>query len=247
MYDTSTGDENGANEDTKAEVDILILDYLVCLAIHRAVDVTDNHPKGWGRIWVEDATTMLMSIHPPSNMPIDLEIKVQILEIIRSFVRLEEAEPPEPTVLAELASTFVSTCISTGKCLKTSAIDIANRLCAHAALIEYERNQRPGHQQGFIENLVDMYKMSKGRRDPEDVSAYFINMPSATGIPVEDWLEAIIQIACYNRAKLATPLNNIVYIMESLDSPVLLQLERGKLGNLTRAETQELKKKIGMY
>jgi hypothetical protein len=35
-------------------------------------------------------------------------------------------------------------------------------------------------------------------------------------------------------------------IMKSLEPPVLIQLERGKLGDLSRAETQALKDRIGL-
>jgi hypothetical protein len=35
-------------------------------------------------------------------------------------------------------------------------------------------------------------------------------------------------------------------LMATLDAPILIQLERGKLGTLSRAETQELKTRVGM-
>lgn len=38
----------------------------------------------------------------------------------------------------------------------------------------------------------------------------------------------------------------LLNLMKSLDAPVLVQLERGKLGGLTRAETQSLKDRIGI-
>lgn len=36
-------------------------------------------------------------------------------------------------------------------------------------------------------------------------------------------------------------------LMVTLDPPILLQLERGKLGDLSRDETQRLKERVGLY
>ncbi|KAL4864951.1 hypothetical protein BDV12DRAFT_200580 [Aspergillus spectabilis] len=237
-------DRTRADEEIRADVDLLILDYLVCMAIYRAINVTDDNPGEWESIWLEDTTRMLRLIHPPSDMPLGLRIKTQILEIIRSFLRINQSDQAEPKTLAALASTFVSTCGSTDEMLKAHAIEVANRLCVHAARQEY-RDMRNGHTEGFAENLADICK-NLGRWDIGGVSPFLTRMPSAIGISVEIWLETILQIACENEDGPAAPLNTLVDIMKLLEPPILLQLERGKLKSLSRAETQKLKRKIGM-
>jgi hypothetical protein len=177
-------------------------------------------------------------------MPLGLRIKTQILEIVRSFLRIKQADQPEPKTLAALASIFVSTCGSTDKMLKAHAIEVANRLCVHAARQEY-RGMRNGHTEGFVENLANICERLGGR-DLGCVSPFLTHMPSAIGISVEIWLETILRIACENEDGPAAPLNTLVDIMKLLEPPILLQLERGKLKGLSRAETQELKQKIGM-
>ncbi|KAL5332686.1 hypothetical protein BJX70DRAFT_107536 [Aspergillus crustosus] len=227
-------DRARADEETRVEVELLILDYLVCMAIY-------NTPNG--TVWVEDIARIIELVHPTPGMPQDLQIKTQMLQIIQLSLQIKQAEQPAPGTLAALTSTFVSTCEDIGVMPMVHAIEVASRICVQAALQEYRGH---GHTEGFAESLTNMCKRPDGRA-PEGHCQYITPMPSVLGISEEVWLGAIMRIARENEDVQAALLDAIAIIMEQLEPPVLLQLERGKLTNLSRTETQALIQKIGMH
>ncbi|KAL4907598.1 hypothetical protein BDW74DRAFT_110645 [Aspergillus multicolor] len=166
------------DEDISNEVNCLIFDYIICLAIHTAISVAEDNAGERDMGWLEDTVTALQLVLPPTEkLPVALQIKAQVFEISRTFSKTYTE--PEQTVLAEMASMLVSTCKSArDKELELHAIQAAGQLC--------------------------------------------------------------------NNRKSATAVHTLVQIMDLLAPPVLLQLERGIIEGMSRAETQLLKKRIGM-
>ncbi|RDW87209.1 uncharacterized protein DSM5745_03851 [Aspergillus mulundensis] len=165
------------DEDTSKEVNCLIFDYIICLAIHTAISVAEGSTGEWDMSWLEDTVTALRLVLPPTEeLPVALQIKAQVFEIARMFSKTSQ---PVQTMLAEMASTFVSTCKSAGeKALELHATQAASQI--------------------------------------------------------------------RNNQKSATVIYTLGQIMQLLAPPVLLQLERGNLEGMSRAETQRLKQRIGM-
>jgi hypothetical protein len=110
------------------------------------------------------------------ELPVDLQIKAQVFEIVRL---LSKTSHPGPAAVAEMASTFVSTC--------------------NAAK----------------EDTLALHGM--------EVASHICNESSQTAV-----------------------INDLLHVMQLLASPILIQLERGRLEGLNRNETQQLKRRIGM-
>ncbi|KAL4733116.1 hypothetical protein BDV11DRAFT_200663 [Aspergillus similis] len=170
-------DKTRTNDDTNDEVNVLIFDYIICLATHAAIDVAQGNTGEWDMAWLDDTLRALQSVLPPmKELPVAVQIKAQVFEIIRV---LSKTTRPEPAALSEMASTFVSTCNAAEEDnLVLRGMEVANQL----------RNE--GSQTAVI--------------------------------------------------------NNLVYVMQLLAPPILIQLERGLLEGLNRNETQQLKRRIGM-
>ncbi|KAL4992977.1 hypothetical protein BDV10DRAFT_38793 [Aspergillus recurvatus] len=170
-------DETRADEDTSDEVNVLIFDYIICLAIHTAINVAQGNTGEWDMAWLEDTLRALRSVLPPmKELPVALQIKGQVFEIVRL---LSQTSQPGPAALSETASTFVSTCnAAKDETLVLRSMELAIQLC--------------------------------------------------------------------NKSSQATVINTLVYIMQLLAPPILIQLERGRLQGLSRTETQQLKQRIGM-
>ncbi|KAL4983072.1 hypothetical protein BDW68DRAFT_169640 [Aspergillus falconensis] len=170
-------DETRAAEDTSDEVNVLIFDYIICLAIHTAINVTQGNTGEWDMVWLEDTLRALRSVLPPmKELPVALQIKGQVFEIVRV---LSQTSQPGPATLSKMAGMLVSTCnAAKEETLAMRAMEVASLLC---------------------------------------------NESSQTSV-----------------------VNTLVYIMQLLAPPILIQLERGRLEGLSRIETQQLKQRIGM-
>ncbi|KAL4751160.1 hypothetical protein BDW72DRAFT_174184 [Aspergillus terricola var. indicus] len=170
-------DETRTDEDTNDEVNVLIFDYIICLAIHAAIGVAQGNTDEWDIAWLEDALRALRSVLPPmKELPVTLQIKAQVFEIVQV---LSETSHPGPAALSEMASTFVSTCNAAKEdTLATRGLEVASQLC--------------------------------------------------------------------NESGQTAVIDNLVYVMQLLAPPILIQLERGRLEGLNRNETQQLKRRIGL-
>ncbi|KAL3428941.1 hypothetical protein BDV09DRAFT_190551 [Aspergillus tetrazonus] len=126
--DGTSMDETRTDEDTNDEVNVLIFDYIICLAIHAAMDVAQGNTGEWDMAWLEDTLRALRSVLPPlKELPVDLQIKAQAFEIARV---LSKASHPGPAELAEMASTFVSTCNAEKEdMLALHAMEVASHIC----------------------------------------------------------------------------------------------------------------------
>ncbi|KAL4805242.1 hypothetical protein BDV18DRAFT_140482, partial [Aspergillus unguis] len=167
-----------ADDETKDEVNLLIFDYMISMAIHTAMSIAQDEYGEWYMTWPEDTIRMLWSmLEPTLALPLSIHIKVQILAIVRMIANVSPTEPP---IVADMAENFVSTCRSTG------------------------------------EDAIESYAI--------EVAAQLHNN--------EDWSTKVYDL--------------LVDIMQLLEAPILLQLERGQLEGLTRAETQQLKERAGL-
>ncbi|KAL4783972.1 hypothetical protein BJX76DRAFT_240784 [Aspergillus varians] len=228
--------------DIRDDVNIFIFDYILCMTIHTAMYMTKDNLGKWdtSMTWLEDTIRMIRSMLPPTQeLPVTLRMKTQVLEIIRMFNTTVETGP---IILAEMASTFVSTSKSAGKKeIEPHATKVAIQLCIYAAFRAH-RDPDSGASEGYAEYLASLSQGERRGKAPE----YVTQVLSSMGISVETSLETVRQTVRMNGSGPTTILDTLVDIMQLLEPPILLQLERGRLEGLTRAETEHLKRRVGM-
>lgn len=172
-------------------------------------------------------------------LPVAIRIKAQILEMIKM---LNSAVQIEPNVLVEMASMFVSTCNVPGmEVIKQRAADIAIQLCTHAIFRVYQDSNNGGPER-FINYYTSLSAEERATKIPE----YIVQILPSIGASTDTLFKVACQTERMNEAGPTTLLHGLVDIMRMLEPPILLQLERGKLEGLSRAETQQLKQKIGL-
>ncbi|KAI9373210.1 hypothetical protein BJX61DRAFT_395351 [Aspergillus egyptiacus] len=221
--------EQTADEELRAEVDILMYDYLVCMATYGALRAAPHRPKDQDQLWLEATVRRLRSLLPPvESLPLDIQIKTHILEITQILSEHDSEVQPEPAVYAELASTFISTCNATrNEAISCRAAEVALQLCTGGHMDSLQRMPQEVEQG---EKII-----------PECIAR---TLP-VIGISTHVYHEAI-QTVHIRRDKAAAHLRPIMEIMKQLTPPILAQLERGKLNGLSRDETQQLKQRVGL-
>ncbi|KAL4923289.1 uncharacterized protein BDV17DRAFT_277506 [Aspergillus undulatus] len=222
-----------ADEDTRHEVNLLILDYMLCMAIHTAMHATKSNTNGWDMTWLEDTIRALRTgLAAANKLPIMLLIKAQVFEII-SILKDTDTRP---SVLAEMASGFLFNCKSVNSGLiEAQATTAAVQLCAHAVsrahrILDDHAGENPARYAPTP---------SEGEK-PGNLPVCVAKALPTMGISAE---------AVYNTSQsvhIHDTIKSLFDTMQLLPPPVLLQLERGKLDGLSRAETQELKYLAGM-
>lgn len=183
--------------------------------------------------------SVLKSILQPDPMlPVTIDIKAQVLEIIKTF---NTAVRVEPNILVEMASTFVSTCNASGlEVIKRRAAEIAIQLCIQAVFRVYQDSNNDGPE-GFME-----FCTSFAEEGVTKIPEYIVQILPSIGASTDTLFKIACQMERTNEGGPTTLLHGLIDIMRMLEPPILLQLERGKLEGLSRVETQQLKQKIGL-
>ncbi|KAL2816353.1 hypothetical protein BJX63DRAFT_145760 [Aspergillus granulosus] len=229
-------DHEKADDDTKGEVNILILDYMLCIAIHEAIS---GQVQNW-MIWLEDTKRILELVLPSiETLTPDLRIKVQVFDIISVFIQVGDKTRLEPTTLADMATGLMASSRATDqKATRDHAVEAAIQICAHAAY----RDPNDGLPNG----LSIQKRGEETSENKQDIPGCISRILPSLGISTERYLEITGEMMRH-KDNTAGLFDALVNIMMSLEPPVLTQLERGKLNGLSRAQTEELKIRIGMY
>lgn len=118
-------------------------------------------------------------------------------------------------------------------------LDITGQFMMHAVIedITVFGNTLPGR------SLDDCLTWSPDGLRTKYRDKYLRHLQRPTGVPIETHLEHVSnRFPLFRFEEIA--IGFLSDLMKILDPPVLLQLERGKLNGMTRAETQELKERI---
>ncbi|GKZ36468.1 hypothetical protein AbraIFM66950_007584 [Aspergillus brasiliensis] len=290
-----------ADPDTQVEVDLMILDYLLCMAIGQVLSLEKGREAErayeWDFGWsLNTINTIKAALLPSGILPKDIQIKVQILELIQVFSdgngspepsrglagklsredqsttsenRNPKAQsgrdsppPQEPHESDELLSDnsrfltsnrsynalvkFVALCRSARDYLPDGYADIAAELINQGALDEYHMagTRSPSRYKECIERVTGCLRESL---DPQADQLNFEYL--STLLPPIDPLSAVPEGAG-RKPPLGHATTRLVHrfltdLMKTLDAPILIQLERGKLTGLSREETRQLKDRIG--
>lgn len=186
---------------------------------------------------------------PETPLPLDLDIKLQILAIAYQLWNY----PHPPTTaraagdhnprLIRIGIEFMDMCmVAVSKVSETRWFDTGARFMTQAVLEEHhEGNMHPEALDRFY-----AWKPSGPERSSKWSSVlehYAEELPDPAGAPAA-W-ETLRQKYPFAELK-AIVVAFLLELMTTLDPPILIQLEQGKLGSLTTAETQQLKERVGI-
>lgn len=191
----------------------------------------------------------MATAQPETQLPLDLDIKLRILTVAYQLwnYTLPPATPraggdPNPR-LASIGIEFMDMCaVAVSKVSETRWFDTGARFMTQAVLEE----QRDGTARPEALDRFYAWKPSGPERNLKWSSAferYAAELPDSAGGPAA-W-ETHQQRYPFAEFK-AIVVAFLFELMTTLDPPVLIQLEQGKLGSLTTAETQQLKERIGI-
>jgi hypothetical protein len=172
----------------------------------------------------------------------DLRIKTQVFDIIKLFTQTGDRPRLEPTTLADMATALVATCKTENRTITIQhAVEAAVQICAHAAL-----QARNDTNNDSPENRETGRRRDDAPENKQDIPVCIRETLPLLGVSIKKYLEVSGQV---ERDKDATAglFDALLNVMMSLEPPVLIQLERGKLNGLSRAQTEELKLRIGMH
>lgn len=255
-----------ADPDTQHEVDLLIFDYLLCTSIYGLIYAsrleTQQQPDEHDLNWHADTVHTLKSALQLSGFfSDDILVKVQLLEfakVFRSYPGACLALQPhgsqlatgnacleaKSTPLPELAVAFISLCRTVGTKLSGARwTDTAALFFMQAAVEEYRTSES---SDGLSKRIAWAEEILGQAANTNPASRrYMSHLRPPVGTPLNIHLDTV-------SAKFPLPqfrsavLDVLLDIMKVLESPVLIQLERGKLGGLSRAETRQLKDRVGL-
>ncbi|PWY66168.1 hypothetical protein BO83DRAFT_391705 [Aspergillus eucalypticola CBS 122712] len=281
-----------ADPDTQAEVDLMILDYLLCMAIDQVLDSGNGKVEDDTSWSLDTINTIKTALLPSDTLPKDMQIKTQILELAQLFSDGNGKTEPSRGLATELSQEdqrrspitrsgrstpqpyqphksdkvpahdtrvvafdrsynalvrFVTLCGTVRDNLPDGHADIAANLITQAALNEYHTAgvKAPGRYRECTERVTACLREAL---DPyaEQVSLAYLS----TLLPSIDLASAESEGSGRKSPRGDTITRSVhrflTDLMKTLDPPILIQLERGKLGGLSREETQQLKDRIGL-
>ncbi|PYH41152.1 uncharacterized protein BP01DRAFT_186981 [Aspergillus saccharolyticus JOP 1030-1] len=241
-----------ADPTTQAEVDVLIFDYLLCTTINRLLchgkaqaegHRGDHQNMNW---YLRTIDTMRRVLSESDNLTNDVRAKDRLLRFAVLFccrynlLQNGAAQATAPALIAH----FLALHEGVGRNLTELKDAISAHLIMEAATEELgaaESQSTPRSEECIhhVQHALAKDTMAKGQQ------GYLRYFRPPRGLSLEMHLKNMSSIL--PAAQLAhAVIDYLVNMMKSLDPPILLQLERGKLDGLTREETRLLKARIGL-
>ncbi|CAI7621282.1 unnamed protein product [Penicillium pancosmium] len=235
-----------ADPELHEDVNCLILDYLVCLAIEQTLSAADDIRDP---IKAEEADWLVQSLKAFGSLPAststsslaaDLNIKREILWVADAVRRYKE-EPrqgrdSESPQLAKIGLRFMNLCLAAiPKVSESRWLDVGAQFLHQAAIHD---KIKTSDDSDAIKRLQEWNCINPGR------NKRWFQMCQAYGHG-----DNASQPESSRRFPLAQFKNTVMRfmldLMTVLDPPILIELERGKLGNLSRNETRQLLERAG--
>ncbi|KAF3403807.1 hypothetical protein F1880_010244 [Penicillium rolfsii] len=244
-----------ANFDVRADVDFMILDYLVCFALHMILVAAgtsnfscelEDEVKG-ATCLVETFQALLRRKHPEQPIPSELDVKLRIFALARDLwnypypqITTAAATNSAPA-LERMGLDFLKMCqVAAHRVSETRWFDVGGRFMVQSALQEV-RQGVPVSLRQFSAWTPDT---PERRSKWWDVcESYKAEVPDDLG-DCTAW-ETLNQRYPFAHFK-AIVVEFLSELMTTLDAPVLLQLERGKLDGWTVEETHQLMTDAGI-
>ncbi|KAJ5854581.1 hypothetical protein N7534_007124 [Penicillium rubens] len=230
------------NPGIRATVDLMILDYMVCMctsmligAIYEARATEDIE---WFALLVEQFHRRLLGHRLEGPLPWDLDFKLRIFYLSNLFLHWD---PPKDRDLGHFVPPFMDLCHSAvAHVSRRRWFDLGAHFMVHAILEEQER---------FPDQLDRLrnWRTNDGELDiwwEVSCTMFLEHMPAPFGtagpMSREELDETFPLKALQHRY-----VDFFEDLMEVLDAPLLLQLEQGRLEGLTREETQRVRNYCG--
>ncbi|RAL08430.1 uncharacterized protein BO97DRAFT_398179 [Aspergillus homomorphus CBS 101889] len=244
-------DREEADPNTQREVDVLILDYLLCTAIELLIchgrariegQRQDYQDIDWYISTVETIRTVLLD---PDILSNDICTKDRLLKFTVTFCQrydFLQNRDPEATAMTLLVN-FLALCEG-AESLPALRDAIFAHLIMEAAseeLAATDSQPIPEYDECIhrVHEAIGQTLQSKGKRD------YLKYFQPSCDLPLEVHIQSMSN-KLPTAQLVSAVFDFLIDLMKSLNPPVLLQLERGKLDGLTREETRRLKDKIGI-
>ncbi|KAI9040515.1 uncharacterized protein KD926_008220 [Aspergillus affinis] len=254
---------------TRSEVDLMILDYIVCTAISRLLNTREVESVTWSQDIIDTGTAFLLTFQDTESIPDDLRTKLQVFDFMCNFLRYAwpTAQSPSsvearsfaghwqvcpkrdddrgrPAALPEIVTQFTLLCNDAHtQIFGEKQRRIAARLIMQAAL-EVTTVQERRASENFDQELykeVDNLITTLIRQVDIDMTNYW-SPPMGITLAVQVESSSREMPLLNLQDAMVDFLSNL---MEGLEAPVLVQLERGQLQGLSRTETKQLKEKVG--
>lgn len=192
--------------------------------------------------------TLVGTAHSDTPLPQDVDVKLRILRVadaLRVYTSIPTYPSPERSPrLSSIGLEFMDLCTTAiSKVSKSRWFDIGAQFTIQAALEEHQGGNSPSDM---------LYKLSTWTPSDQTLNSrwtgirqrYVSELPEPEEISaVRDSLVEKFPFADFR----ASALVFLFDLMATLDPPLLIQLERGQLGQLSRDETQRFKERIGMH
>ncbi|KAJ5424898.1 hypothetical protein N7445_010871 [Penicillium cf. griseofulvum] len=232
----------------RATVDLLILDYMVCLCVSGILEAIQygrpTEDIEWFARFVEQFHRLVLGHHLEGPLPWDLEIKLRILYLSNLFLHWD---PPKDrdlvhfVPLSDIAVQFMDLCHSAvEKVSRRRWFDLGAHFMVHAMLEEQPRF--PDQVQRLCNWRTNDSELDIWWEVSRIMFLEHVPPPFGTADPMsqEELDETFPPEAIQNRF-----VDFFEDFMDILDVPLLLQLEHGQLEGLTREETQQIREYCG--
>ncbi|OOQ86865.1 hypothetical protein PEBR_19449 [Penicillium brasilianum] len=242
--------------DVQDDVDLMMLDQLACVAIDKII-ATANTPfpsselqdeVNWTITPVKSLKAVIATHQPDSPLPLDFAIKLRIFDLVCLLWNYphpdttRRAQGDKTPYLKDIGDQFLGLgSLAVSKVSETRWFDLGARFMIQAALEEHFLEITP---RGALRTFYSWHPNGDQRisRWSDVREHYAADIPDSPDD--EAGWESLYHGYSWAPFK-ATVIDFLFELMTTLDPPILVQLERGKLGSLTPAETQQLKQRIG--
>ncbi|KAJ5372130.1 hypothetical protein N7517_004136 [Penicillium concentricum] len=237
------------NPGIRATVDLLILDYMVCLCVSGLLEaILEGRPTEdieWFALFVEQIHRLVLGHHLSGPLPWDLDLKLRIFYLSNLLLHWD---PPKDrdlghfVPLSDIAVQFMDLCHSAiDNVSRRRWFDLGAHFMVHAMLEEQAR---------FPDQLQ---RLCNWRTNDDELDIWWevsrtmflehVPPPFGTADPMsrEELEKTFPPQFLQNRF-----VDFFVDFMDILDVPLLLQLEHGQLEGLTREETQQVREYCGL-
>ncbi|KAE8375329.1 hypothetical protein BDV26DRAFT_268136 [Aspergillus bertholletiae] len=255
-----------SDSDTQSDVDLLILDYLLCTSIYglvhtRGVEAQEQTSQ-CDLDWHIDTVYAIKSVFPHSGLlPDDFQAKVRLFEFANALrwypnarVASQIRQPglcssgywptEKPISLSELTETFITLCRTIGTRLPEATWgDIAAQFVVQAAVEEYRKSESSASLSKHIAWAKKMSDQTANMNEAFTKCISYLQPPHGASLSVH--MRIVSTKFPIDKFKCAV-FDTLAKIMKVLEPPVLIQLERGQLWGLSRAETKQLKERVGL-
>ncbi|KAE8148824.1 hypothetical protein BDV25DRAFT_141417 [Aspergillus avenaceus] len=254
-------DLHKVDPDIQLEVDLLILDYLLCITIDSLLyaggeaggEPSDECDLGW---YTDTIGIFRSQLPATALLSDDVRIKLQLLELVNGFRQYpfdnRNLNPPstfshtnqgKSVTLMQMATSFKSLCKTVSTMVsETNWVDIAAQFVIQAVL---EKHQAPGFTDTQNQRIAWAKETLEQLSGEGQVSAQYMRYVQPPIGPDHDRLTSSFSELPIDRFRWSV-FDILRTIMKMLEPPVLIQLERGQLCGLSRAETQDLKNRVGL-